>query len=215
MLLFERSKPLRVAVLTLLCAASTSLGINVCQTACDCPAGQLCAGGNCLSGVVPVYCCDFGYCPPGNDPGLNQCQHVDGRMDFCGAGTATPTPTNTKTPMPTETLPATPTGTRKPTGTASPTQVPTRPPTPTASPTPMPRNTATPTPTVTPTPTRSCTGDCDGRNRVDLRELVVCLKVVNGNRPLVDCPACDRDGDGADLTDLVRALKNANDGGCR
>jgi hypothetical protein len=57
------------------------------------------------------------------------------------------------------------------------------------------------------------------RNGVSLGELVRCLEVVNGSRPLRDCPACDSDGNvdgkGVDLGDLVRALLNANDGGCR
>ena len=51
--------------------------------------------------------------------------------------------------------------------------------------------------------------------RVSLVELVMCLRVVNGNQSLTGCQLCDPDSDGPDLRDLVLALRNATDGGCR
>ena len=78
----------------------------------------------------------------------------------------------------------------------------------------VPTGAASPTAAPTGTPQRACTGDCDGVNGVDLRELSLCLKIVNGSLPLDACPACDPDGNGPDLLDLVHALKNATEGGC-
>jgi CSLREA domain-containing protein len=125
--------------------------------------------------------------------------------------TAPPTdvPTSTPSNTPTSVATTTPTATTPSTATATPSA------TLTVTPTPPPTATATPSVTATPTPRPPCTGDCDGSLTVSLPELVRCLLIVNGNRPLSDCPRCDRDQDGADLRDLVRALRNANDGGCR
>jgi Tol biopolymer transport system component len=145
--------------------------------------------------------------------------------------TQTPTPTvtwtstSTPTATPSETPTATGTSTPTPPVTATPTLTPTPTETPTSSATPTPSATVTPTltatatdtgtPTLTPTRPPVCTGDCDESGQVSLIEMVKCLQVVNGNRPITACPACDRDGDGADLPDFVRALRNSNDGGCR
>lgn len=37
-----------------------------CTTACDCAQGYDCANGACVSGIVPVYCCDKPNCPAGS-----------------------------------------------------------------------------------------------------------------------------------------------------
>ncbi len=149
--------------------------------------------------------------------------------------TSTHTPTPTYTPTPTHTPTPTPTNTRTPTNTPSPTptrtptptptNTPTRTKTPTATPsatptgTPTSTNTATPTDTPMPTPTPTllpCTGDCDGSLSVSLLEMIRCLRVVNHNCELAECPRCDPDGDGSTtLDDFFDALQNASDGGCR
>lgn len=49
-----------------------------CRTACDCPPGLGCFDGRCIAGFAPVFCCEEGPCPTGD-----QCQHGDGRMDTC------------------------------------------------------------------------------------------------------------------------------------
>lgn len=49
-----------------------------CTTACDCPDGFLCASGECLSGIIPRYCCEGFFCPAGE-----QCEHVFGGLDVC------------------------------------------------------------------------------------------------------------------------------------
>ena len=55
-----------------------------CQTACDCDAGLGCFDGQCIAGVVPVYCCESDQCPVDS-----QCQHRDGRPDRCGQACVT------------------------------------------------------------------------------------------------------------------------------
>ena len=134
---------------------------------------------------------------------------------FTYTATATPTFTHTVTATPTftNTLTATRTATFTPvpsstaTSTASGTQ--------TRTSTPSATSTATATPTPRPDLVPPCTGDCDSSMAVSLTEMVRCLRVVNGNRPLSACARCDRDADGADLRDLARALRNTTDGGCR
>lgn len=50
-----------------------------CTTACDCSPGLGCVSGKCISGFVPVYCCEGATCPAGQ-----QCQHgADGTMSKC------------------------------------------------------------------------------------------------------------------------------------
>jgi len=49
-----------------------------CRTACDCESGLACFEGQCLAGIVPVFCCEGDQCPAGD-----QCQHRDGQMDRC------------------------------------------------------------------------------------------------------------------------------------
>lgn len=69
---------------------------------------------------------------------------------------------------------------------------------------------ATSAPTETPQP---CVGDCDTNLAVSLPELVRCLQIANGDLPVDVCLPCDANADGfVDLGELVRALKNANDG---
>ena len=155
----------------------------------------------CLDGASDVGCSDGGiYFVPGGSCASG----------FCAAPTATPTSTP---------IPPTPTDTPPPTITATPTVTFTsRLPTPTSTVTsdrPRATNTATRTPTPRPNLVLPCTGDCDSSMQVSLTEMVRCLRVVNGNRRLSECPRCDRDDDGADLRDLVRALRNTTDGACR
>jgi hypothetical protein len=50
-----------------------------CQTACDCPTGELCDDqGICQMGITPVYCCSHGPCPAGAT-----CQEVGGQYAPC------------------------------------------------------------------------------------------------------------------------------------
>lgn len=164
-------------------------------------------------GINALGCCQFsGQCTDQatdvgcSDGGLYFVAGGSCASDVCTAPTATPT----STPVP-------PTPTDTPTLTITPTPTVTltsRLPTPTAT---LTRNVPSATRTVTPRPNLvlPCTGDCDTSMQVSLTELVRCLRVVNGNRLLSECPRCDRDGDGADLRDLVRALRNTTDGACR
>ncbi|MCU1276542.1 MAG: hypothetical protein JWM53_88 [bacterium] len=50
-----------------------------CSTSCDCPAGQTCAGGTCIAGVIDVYCCSSESCPSGA-----VCQAPSGEVSVCG-----------------------------------------------------------------------------------------------------------------------------------
>jgi hypothetical protein len=50
-----------------------------CKTACDCEPGLGCFNGECIAGIVPVFCCDSPQCTAGQ-----RCQHRNGRMDYCG-----------------------------------------------------------------------------------------------------------------------------------
>jgi len=120
-----------------------------CETACDCPTGQLCGQGQCHVGIVPVYCCDSGPCPAGE-----QCEGRDGTRTVCvqPTSTVTETPTPTQSPTPTPTQPPTPTPTQPPT--ITPTQLPTSTPSSTPSFTPS-------VPTPTPTPASGCVTACD------------------------------------------------------
>ena len=128
--------------------------------------------------------------------------------------TSTFTPTRSPTRTATRTATATSTWTPTPTQTATATATSTLTHTPTSSPTAT--LTATLTPTTPQTVVPPCTGDCDGSLAVSPMEVAICLHVVNGDRPLAQCPRCDGDGSGlADPRDLARAVRNANDGECR
>src|SRR5262245_29684687 len=57
-----------------------------CNTACDCMPGLACFNKMCLSGVVPVYCCETN-CPPQM---RNACQHMNGNYGQCGSNGSPP-----------------------------------------------------------------------------------------------------------------------------
>jgi hypothetical protein len=74
-------------------------GVTSCKTACDCPQGQACTGGTCITGTKPVYCCAKPGCPvslpcinPSGTAGLcqgastckNHCDCLQGQM--CQSG---------------------------------------------------------------------------------------------------------------------------------
>jgi hypothetical protein len=50
-----------------------------CRTACDCPSGETCAGGDCITGIVPVYCCSDEACPS-----QQICESPNGEVSLCG-----------------------------------------------------------------------------------------------------------------------------------
>ena len=61
------------------CAAFVCTAVaSECRTACDCPNTLGCFDGQCIAGFAPVYCCDRGECPIGQ-----QCQSRDGTMLMC------------------------------------------------------------------------------------------------------------------------------------
>ncbi len=49
-----------------------------CRTACDCDPGLGCVDGQCVSGIIPVYCCEGDVCPVGE-----QCQSRSGHSGRC------------------------------------------------------------------------------------------------------------------------------------
>jgi len=126
-----------------------------CETACDCPPGLLCHAGRCHVGIVPVYCCDSGTCPDGE-----QCQQRDGTLTSCadrtptGTQTATRKPTSTRSPTPSMPPVRTATSTRSPTATR------TRTASFSASRTRTVTRTRTRSRTATPTPTPTQEGEC-------------------------------------------------------
>ena len=78
-------------------------GMSRCAVDCDCPQGQACAGGRCVIGIVPVYCCDSPGCPEGeactdsrgNDgrcPAETECAEAGGTcvgmFEMCPRGTS-------------------------------------------------------------------------------------------------------------------------------
>jgi hypothetical protein len=50
-----------------------------CRTACDCDPGETCASGDCIMGLVAVYCCSDESCPP-----QEICQAPSGEVSLCG-----------------------------------------------------------------------------------------------------------------------------------
>ncbi len=50
-----------------------------CRTACDCPGGLACFQGQCLPGIVPVFCCD----EPGSCPAGEMCEYRQGGSNVC------------------------------------------------------------------------------------------------------------------------------------
>jgi uncharacterized repeat protein (TIGR03806 family) len=60
----------------------------------------------------------------------------------------------------------------------------------------------------------SCTGDCDGDNRVRINELIVGVNIALGQFPLSECDSFDRDGNGSvGINELLRAV-NTSTAGC-
>ncbi len=126
---------------------------------------------------------------------------------------ATATPGATISPSP---HPATPTSTQtlasptpSPSPTASPSRTPTRlPPTEPAT------ATTTPSATLTATKTVVCVGDCDLDQKVNVPEIIRCVRQALGGGAGPPCAACDRDGDGrVEISELVVAVNNLL-GGC-
>lgn len=56
----------------------TCTGVGICANDCDCTQGLLCAGGLCIPGFVPVYCCPKLGCPTGQS-----CTNPDGSKGTC------------------------------------------------------------------------------------------------------------------------------------
>jgi hypothetical protein len=55
-----------------------------CKTACDCPTGEACFNGGCVTPPMgKLYCCDNGSCPSSG----GFCQASDGSFGQCGGGT--------------------------------------------------------------------------------------------------------------------------------
>jgi hypothetical protein len=53
-----------------------------CDSACDCPGTLGCFDGQCIAGFAPVYCCDHGECPSGQ-----QCEFENGEISRCDFST--------------------------------------------------------------------------------------------------------------------------------
>jgi hypothetical protein len=82
------------------------------------------------------------------------------------------------------------------------------------TPTPTPTETAAPSPTVTVAPPR-CAGDCDGRNGVEINELIVGVKIALETEILAACPVFDRDSSGGvEIAELLAAV-NASLSDCQ
>lgn len=74
-------------------------------------------------------------------------------------------------------------------------------------PTPTPTETAAPSPTATLAPPR-CAGDCDGRNGVEIHELLVGVNIALGSADLAACPVFDRDDSGGvEVAELIAAVQ--------
>lgn len=65
-------------------AAAADAGGN-CATSCDCGAGQTCAAGVCIDGIISVWCCSSETCPTGD-----VCQAPSGEVSLCGGAGARP-----------------------------------------------------------------------------------------------------------------------------
>ncbi|MFI5398145.1 MAG: hypothetical protein ACHQ9S_21630 [Candidatus Binatia bacterium] len=132
--------------------------------------------------------------------------------------TVTPTPTLTLTPEPTLTPTLTPTPSATYTPTASPTDTPTGIPTSTptltstVTRTPTEVSTSTPTATATATPVPPCAGDCTGKGRVTVDDILTMVNVALGT-PDVTCAAGDVNHDGRITVDeILTAVNNALNG---
>ena len=49
-----------------------------CETHCDCNQGLMCIQGQCIAGIIPVFCCENPGCPEGE-----RCTHADGSEGIC------------------------------------------------------------------------------------------------------------------------------------
>ena len=58
-------------------------GAPQCASACDCEQGWSCAGGQCVLGIDPVFCCTNDGCPSGS-----ACVGADGTAGLCGVETS-------------------------------------------------------------------------------------------------------------------------------
>ena len=79
------------------CVADPSIACKtpVCTGHCDCPQGMMCAaGGLCVAGKAPVYCCDRKGCPSGQP-----CYHRDGSQGTCGKAQVCKTATDCTGPL--------------------------------------------------------------------------------------------------------------------
>ncbi len=130
------------------------------------------------------------------------------------SGAPSQTPTHTATATPSETNTSTPTNTATATATPTNTAIPT--PTPTVTPTAT--STSTRSHTATPSPTRTntripCNGDCDGDGQVTVAELIRIVRIGLDLQPVSDCPAADRNDDGAvAIAELIAAVNRALNG---
>lgn len=60
---------------------------------------------------------------------------------------------------------------------------------------------------------QACIGDCNSDGHVQVDELVVCVDVGLGNRPLADCPVLDEDSDQqASIAELIGAVTSLLEG---
>jgi hypothetical protein len=163
-------------------------------------------------GINPVSCdgcslkCQVESCDDGLNCTVDSCEPERGCRHAPLELPATPcyepseaTPTTTRTTSPTGTT--TPTRTVRPTGSVG---------------VPTPTPTSQVTPTLTPaTPAGSCTGDCDGSERVSVNELVRGVNILLGSQDLSECPSFDRDGGGTVTVDeLVASVRIALGNGC-
>jgi Tol biopolymer transport system component len=58
-----------------------------------------------------------------------------------------------------------------------------------------------------------CVGDCNNDGRVRSNEITIMIQIINGLRPLSDCPAADFAGDGmVRSNDITKAIININEG---
>ena len=57
------------------------ISTDVCTSQCDCPQGDACKAGKCVSTSQPTYCCSKTPCPV-NQP----CERPNGSAGFCASG---------------------------------------------------------------------------------------------------------------------------------
>jgi hypothetical protein len=187
---------------SLLCHGCDAFCRTLFESACD--DGRLCTEDSCdpLIGcrnlTLPGPCVEEPRPTPTTGPTRTATPSVTGTPP-----TATATRTRTSTRTATATVP-TPSRTRTRTRASS--RTPSARPTEAATST-----TATPTPTLSPTPSpdpgEACIGDCDGDGTVAVGELITCVSIALGVRPLGACVAFERKGTGSvSVVDLLGAV---------